>query len=90
MPRISLPASLFVAVRRPASFPMMAALVGQSTSAPAAENYIGYWRVGYDSLSTGWPGAPTSAYFGGSVAHVSVYQVPLPADEVLRQFQAVG
>jgi signal peptidase I len=65
-------------------------LVGQSTSAPAAENYIGYWRVGYDSLSTGWPGAPSSAYFGGSVAHVSVYQVPLPADEVLRQFQAVG
>jgi hypothetical protein len=65
------------------------ALVGQSSATSAAEDYIGYWRVGYDSVS-GWPGAPTSAYFGGSVAHVSVHQIALPADEVLRQFQAVG
>jgi hypothetical protein len=65
-------------------------VVGSSTAASSAENYIGYWRLGYDSLNSGWPGAPTSAYFGGSVAHASVYQVVLPADEVLRQFQAVG
>jgi signal peptidase I len=65
------------------------ALVGQSNAAAAAEAYTGYWRIGYDSLSS-WPGAPTSPYFGGSVAHVSVLQEVLPADEVLRQFQAVG
>jgi hypothetical protein len=66
------------------------AQVAQSTGTPAAEDYIGYWRVGYDSLNASWPGAPTSPYFAGSVAHVSIYQVVLPAAEVARQFEAVG
>ena len=33
-------------------------LVGE-LAAPAAENFIGYWRVGYDNVNT-WENAPTS------------------------------
>ena len=66
------------------------ALVASSGASAAAEDYVGYWRVGYDSLGSGWPGSPTSPYFAGSVAHVSIWQAVLSAAEIGRQFQAVG
>ncbi len=62
------------------------ALVG-SAPAPAAENYTGYWRVGYDVL-TSWPDIPTSLYFGGSIAHVVFTQNVLSAAQIAEQYAA--
>lgn len=63
--------------------------------APVASNmktppsYEGYWRVGYDSMSTSvWRNAPTSAYFAGSVDNAAVYHTALSATQVAAHFAA--
>ncbi len=63
------------------------ALVG-SAAVSAAENYTGYWRVGFDTLATSWPSAPTSPFFGGSVAHVVITQNVLTAGQIADQYAA--
>jgi signal peptidase I len=63
------------------------ALVGTNTQTTAAESETGYWRIGFDSLS-GWPNAPTSFHFTGSLAHASVYYRVLTADEIAGQYLA--
>lgn len=57
------------------------ALVG-SAAVSSAEPYTGYWRVGYDSLSTAWPNSPTSPFFSGSIAHVTITQNVLTAAQI--------
>ena len=57
-----------------------------SGSAPAAENITGYWRIGYDELNT-WPSAPTSDYFGGLLAQVSIYDTVLSATQVTQSWE---
>jgi signal peptidase I len=61
-------------------------LVSQG-SAPAAENTTGYWRIGYDNMD-GWPNAPTSPYFAGSLAHVAIHTSVLSAGQVADQYGA--
>ena len=61
------------------------ALVG-TAAAPYAEDYVGYWRIGYDTLATSWPGAPTSPYFSGSIAHVMITQNVLSAAQIADQY----
>ena len=63
------------------------ALVG-SAAAAAAEPYTGYWRIGFDSLSTSWPGSPSSPFFGGSIAHVMITQNVLSAAQIADQHAA--
>ena len=63
------------------------ALVG-TAAASSAEVYTGYWRIGYDTLATSWPSAPTSAFFGGSIAHVMITQNVLSAAQVAEQYAA--
>jgi signal peptidase I len=58
-------------------------LVASSTSAPAAEAFDGYWRIGYDNVNT-WPSAPTSNWFAGSLAQVSIYSTVLSATQVAQ------
>jgi signal peptidase I len=65
------------------------ALAGSSTATTAAENTTGYWRIGYDNLGS-WPDNPASAFFAGSVAHASVYERVLTAEEVAGQYAAGG
>ncbi|WP_245862295.1 PKD domain-containing protein [Georgenia soli] len=48
---------------------------------------IGYWRVGGDTV-TGWPSAPTSGYFAGSLDEVAVYKKELPAARVAAHYAA--
>ena len=57
-----------------------------SGSAPAAENTSGYWRIGGDNLNT-WPSAPTSNYFSGSLAQVSIYGSVLTTTQVSDAWQ---
>jgi signal peptidase I len=63
--------------------------VGANPAVTTAENITGYWRIGYDNLGS-WPSAPSSAYFAGSLAHATIYDSVLSAEEVADQFRAVG
>ncbi len=61
-------------------------VVAQDTSVVAAQdNYNGYWRVGYDNLS-GWPSAPSSASFSGSIDEFAVYPSALSAAQVAQHY----
>jgi hypothetical protein len=64
-------------------------LTASSTVTDAAEVTTGYWRIGYDNLGS-WPESPASAFFGGSIAHASVYERVLTAEEVAGQYAAGG
>ena len=59
-----------------------------NTSYRAAEAHAGYWRVGYDTL-TGWPNAPVSAFFRGSLRFAAAYRTALSPGEVQWQY-AIG
>nr|WP_246214698.1 LamG-like jellyroll fold domain-containing protein [Modestobacter muralis] len=65
------------------------ALVQSDATVTAAENNTGYFRAGYDSLQ-GWPDEPTSHWFAGSIAHMSVFAGRLTRAEVAAQFAAAG
>ncbi len=50
-------------------------------------NYTGYWRAGFDSLS-GWPSAPTSNYFAGTLDELHVYSRQLSDAEAAGDYSA--
>jgi len=57
------------------------ALAAQDAATTAAQPSTGYWRVGGDTLK-GWPSAPTSNAFAGTVDEVAVYPGALSAATV--------
>jgi hypothetical protein len=57
-------------------------LVASSTATTAAENFTGYWRIGYDAIYSPWPNSPTSLRYSGALAHVSIYDTVLSATQV--------
>ena len=63
------------------------ALVGSRTDATAAAVYMGWWRVGGDTLSSSWPSRPLSNSIAGSLDEVAVYPTVLPAAAVLAHYQ---
>jgi hypothetical protein len=63
-------------------------LVASRSGTTTGLSYSGYWRVGYDSLSTSWPSAPTSAFFAGTVKDVAVYTTALTAQAVTDIYDA--
>jgi hypothetical protein len=59
-------------------------LIATNTSVTVAENYAGYWRIGYGSL-LGWASPinpPTSPYFSGALDDVHIYHRALSAIEI--------
>lgn len=56
-------------------------LKAERTDTTYARSYMGYWRVANDRLS-GWPSAPSSAQFEGTLDEVAVYGDVLSADRV--------
>jgi len=48
-----------------------------------AQQFIGYWRVGYDNLN-GWPNQPSSYAFAGSVDEFTVYQYQMNAAQAAQ------
>ncbi len=62
------------------------ALVGQRTDTTAGESYLGYWRLGGDSLD-GWPSAPPTRNVIGSVDEIAVYPTALSASQIQTQYQ---
>ena len=57
------------------------AVVGRDTTSTVAQNFAGYWRIGYDNVNT-WPAQPSSYHFAGSLAHAAVYGSVLSASQV--------
>lgn len=62
-------------------------LVSSNANYTAAENYTGYWRIGYDTIS-GWPGAPSNYYFTGSLRYAAVYNTVLTQTQVTNHYAA--
>ena len=61
--------------------------VGSNSATLTAQNYTGYWRIGYGNLA-GWTSQPTSLYLNGSLDDALVYQRTLNAAEVLTLFKS--
>ena len=62
------------------------ALVASTAAVTTAQNYSGYWRIGYDNLN-GWPNPP-SGYFNGSLAWAAAYSFALSAAQVTAHYRA--
>jgi PKD repeat protein len=60
------------------------ALVAGNAAATAAQNYLGYWRVGSDNV---WSGA-TSQTLNGALDEAVVFTQPLSANQVAAQYTA--
>ncbi|MFJ7289734.1 LamG domain-containing protein [Curtobacterium sp. NPDC098951] len=63
------------------------ALVASNTAFTAPENYTGYFRIGYDTVS-GWPGQPSNFAFTGSMRYAAVYSTVLSATQVANHAAA--
>ncbi len=60
-------------------------LVKNNTTSARPQNYLGYWRVGFDDVS-GWNGAPTDNYFAGTISDVAFYNYELSGAVVNSQY----
>jgi hypothetical protein len=63
------------------------ALVASNAAFTTPENYTGYFRVGYDTVS-GWPGQPSNFAFTGSMRYAAVYSSVLSATQVANHAAA--
>lgn len=63
------------------------ALVASNPAMNAVLSLLGYWRVGYDSLS-GWTNAPTTYYFNGALDDVAVANTELTYSGVATLYGA--
>ncbi len=59
---------------------------GSRSDITTGQSYMGYWRVGGDSVGGSWPSVPTSAYFAGTIDDVAVYPRVLSGPEVQNHF----
>ncbi|WP_375492331.1 PKD domain-containing protein [uncultured Jatrophihabitans sp.] len=57
------------------------ALVSRNALETSPQRYDGYWRLGGESLS-GWPSAPTSSYFAGTLDETAIYPTVLSASTI--------
>jgi hypothetical protein len=64
------------------------ALAKGVTTTPAATAAAMYVRIGWDTLSTVWPSAPTDEYFAGSLAFAGLWDRALPAATVAAHWTA--
>jgi PKD repeat protein len=55
--------------------------VAQRTDITTGQGYTGYWRIGGDNLN-GWPSAPSSTFFSGSIDEFAVFSRVLSGDEI--------
>ena len=53
----------------------------------SAENYGGYWRIGYDALNT-WPSEPASRYFKGNLDDIFLFEKRLSPKEIEMLYRA--
>jgi signal peptidase I len=58
-----------------------------TTTAEGGTTRTGWWRLGYDNLS-GWPSAPTTSYWSGSMSNAAVLTSALSAVQVAQLYRA--
>ena len=63
------------------------ALVASDPTVTTAQNYLGWWRLGYDNLN-GWPGTPSSFYFSGEMRFATVYSTAFTLTQVRSTYLA--
>ncbi|MDP9026227.1 MAG: LamG domain-containing protein [Actinomycetota bacterium] len=61
------------------------AKVAGNTGYTSAEADSGYWRIGWNSITT-WPGAPSNPYFSGSIRFAAAYTVALASGEIALEY----
>ena len=62
--------------------------IGSDPSVSSAQAYDGYWRLGHDSIGSGWPSAPATSFFSGQLRYAAVYGSVLTDDQVRVHFEA--
>ena len=55
----------------------------------SAQNYVGYWHLGYDNNAS-WANAPSDSYFAGSLSHAAVYPSQLTNTQVSALYGATS
>lgn len=65
------------------------ARVASNASITSARDYIGYWRLGGDTLVSNWPNRPTSHYLSGRLDEFAVYPQALTAAQI-KTHHAIG
>ncbi|UYG18186.1 PKD domain-containing protein [Brachybacterium huguangmaarense] len=60
-------------------------LVASNASVTTAQPFTGYWRIAGDNVG-GWPNAPTSNYFSGSMNDVAIYSSALTPQQVAQHY----
>ncbi len=63
------------------------ALVASDPSTTTAQNYTGYWRIGYDNVN-GWTSNPTSYYFSGILDDALIYSTALTSTQVAAVYSS--
>ncbi len=58
------------------------ARVAHTTSITSAQVYNGYWHIGWSNATQGWPDPPSSAFFPGSLAGVSILPTALTKAQI--------
>jgi hypothetical protein len=61
--------------------------VGSNPNNKAAENYTGYWRIGWDNNNS-WNSQPSNYYFSGALDDALIYTRALSASEVATTFNS--
>lgn len=62
-------------------------LVASNPAVTSAENYTGYWRIGYDN-NNGWTSQPSSFYFNGTLDDVLIYHEALSPAQVATLYNS--
>jgi hypothetical protein len=56
--------------------------VASNNSITSAQNYTGWWHLGWDLETGGWPDAPSSVYLTGSLSQIAVIPTQLSASQI--------
>ncbi|WP_374008680.1 sigma-70 family RNA polymerase sigma factor [Leifsonia sp. LS-T14] len=60
--------------------------VAHDDAVVSAQDFDGYWRVGFDNLDSWGPDTPTQREFTGDLAYAAVYRVALTAEQIRAQW----
>ena len=62
-------------------------LVSSQATTSLPNNYLGYWRAGYESVAD-WPNSPTNNAFAGTISDVAFYNSELPTSLIQAHYRA--
>ena len=66
------------------------ALVSSRSDVNSGNGYYGYWRVGADTVNSGWTAAPSSTRLNGDIDEAAVYQRALTPTQVANHWVLSG